>query len=100
MSKRYPVADVFTLNVTVPPRSTLRSVAKPWIDASPAPLTSHSLAGFPGRQFSATMGFGGDAQMFDTAWPVVNDHVTFAASALPAVSLMRGSVVPPTTVAV
>src|SRR3954447_3029429 len=38
----------------------LNDVAKPWIDGSPAPLTSHSDAGEPGRQFSATTGLAGD----------------------------------------
>ena len=47
------------LNSTVSPVSTLMSVAKPWIDASPAPLTSHSEAGLPGRQFSATISLSG-----------------------------------------
>ena len=48
-------ADVIT--ITGEPRLTLMSVAKPCIVGSPAPLTSHSLAAFPARQFSATTGF-------------------------------------------
>src|SRR3954464_7033727 len=38
------------------------SVAKPWIPALPAPATSHSLRGEPGRQFSAATAFAGEAQ--------------------------------------
>src|SRR5437773_2309602 len=33
------------------------SVAKPWIDASPAPDTSHTEAGLPASWFSVTMAF-------------------------------------------
>ena len=33
------------------------SVAKPWMLAEPAPLTSHSLGGLPGFEFSQTIGF-------------------------------------------
>src|SRR4029453_14299485 len=33
------------------------SVAKPWMLGSPAPFTSHSLAGLPGSRFSATIRF-------------------------------------------
>ena len=58
MSMPYAVASVFTLKCTVSPRLTLICVAKPWIDGSPAPLTSHWLGGLPGRQFSATIGIG------------------------------------------
>src|SRR6267143_1187576 len=36
------------------------SVAKPWMLASPAPMMSHSVEGFPGRQFSATIAFAGE----------------------------------------
>src|SRR4029079_5366371 len=97
MSNRKFVALVSTLNVTVEPRSTLMSVAKPWMDESPAPLTSHSLAAFPARQFSATTAFGGAAQM-PPVGDVVDEHVKFAASALPARSLTPDA--PPTTVAV
>src|SRR4051794_5858565 len=43
------------------------SVANPWIDASPDPLTSHSLAGFPGFRFSQTIGFTVDPQLL-CAW--------------------------------
>ena len=44
------------------PWSTLMSVAKPWMLGSPAPVTSHSEAGFPGRQFSATISLAGGSQ--------------------------------------
>src|ERR1051325_930064 len=33
------------------------SVAKPWIVESPAPVTSHSLGGFPVLRFSSTIAF-------------------------------------------
>ena len=89
---------VSTLNDTVPPRFTLMSVAKPWMLGSPAPVMSHSLAGLPGWQFSATIGLAGALHGFAAA--VVNDQVTLAASALPATSFTRGSVAPPRTVAV
>src|SRR3954451_5401868 len=36
----------------VEPRFTLMSVAKPWIEVLPEPVTSHSLAGLPGLVFS------------------------------------------------
>jgi hypothetical protein len=52
-------ALVSTLKSIVPPRLTLMSVAKPWMLSSPAPFTSHSLARFPGKQFSATISLGG-----------------------------------------
>ena len=45
-----------TLNETVWPWSTLMSVANPWIALLPAPLTSHSEAGFPGLVFSQATG--------------------------------------------
>src|SRR5205814_6639975 len=92
-------AVVFTLKKTVVPLLTLISDPKPWIDASPAPLMSHSLDGFPVRQFSATVAFGGDAQTPEGP-AVVNDDATFTAKALPATSLIRGSLAPPTSVAV
>ena len=38
------------------PGVTLMSVANPWIEASPAPVTSHTEAGVPGLLFSQTMG--------------------------------------------
>ena len=38
------------------------SVAKPWIAALPAPETSHSDAGDPGRQFSASISLAGFPQ--------------------------------------
>ncbi len=63
---------------------------------SPAPLTSQSVDGLPVRQFSATIALGGDRQAADAG--VLKVHVTLAASALPARSLMRGSVVPPARV--
>src|SRR3954467_8229786 len=44
------------------PLLTLMSVAKPWMVESPLPLTSHSVLGLPGRQFSATMAFAGASQ--------------------------------------
>ncbi len=65
------MAFVSTLNPTVSPRLTLMSVAKPWMLESPAPVMSHSLAGLPGRQFSATIAFAGAAHAFV---PVVNDQ--------------------------
>src|SRR5688572_10953714 len=39
------------------------SVAKPWMASLPAPVTSHSDAGDPGRQFSASISFAGLAQL-------------------------------------
>src|SRR5437016_2331346 len=56
MSRRYALAEVFTLKWTVWPASTLMSVAKPWMPASPAPLTSHSLGGLPALVFSHATG--------------------------------------------
>src|SRR5436190_4896803 len=38
------------------------SVAKPWMEESPAPTMSHSLAGLPGLQFSATISLPGEEQ--------------------------------------
>src|SRR5688572_18979181 len=35
----------------------LISVVNPWMLVEPAPLTSHSLAGLPGSEFSQTIGF-------------------------------------------
>ena len=46
-----------TLKWTVSPWSTLISVLKPWMLAEPEPLTSHSLAGSPGFEFSQTISF-------------------------------------------
>ena len=37
---------------TVEPRLTLMSVAKPWMEALPEPVMSHSLLGLPGLVFS------------------------------------------------
>ena len=51
----YAVAVVSILKSIVPPRFTLMSVPKPWIEESPAPLTSHSDAGLPGSAFSVTI---------------------------------------------
>ena len=59
------------------------SDAKPWIVESPAPEMSHSDAGFPGRQFSATIEFGGELQVVDR---VVKVQMKLVASALPFVS--------------
>src|SRR6187551_871766 len=56
MSRWYARASVSTLNWINPPWSTLMSVAKPWIDALPAPLTSHSLGGLPTLVFSHATG--------------------------------------------
>src|SRR4030095_14352024 len=41
---------------------TLISVANPWMFESPAPEISHSVAGFPVRVFSQTIGFDPGAQ--------------------------------------
>src|SRR5438046_1137526 len=57
MSRRYAVEGVTTLKWTVWPLFTLMSVANPWMLGSPAPLTSHSLAGLPGLEFSHAIGF-------------------------------------------
>ena len=40
------------LKFTVSPTLTLIEVAKPWIVASPAPLTCQALGAVPGREFS------------------------------------------------
>ena len=50
------MAFVSTLKRTVWPWFTLMRVAKPWIEAAPAPLTSHWLWGVPGFEFSQTIG--------------------------------------------
>src|SRR6516225_10478678 len=53
MSTWYLVTVVLLiLKDTVCPGCTLIEVAKPWIAASPAPLTCQSLAGSPGFVFS------------------------------------------------
>src|SRR5919202_2198549 len=57
MSSRYDRAAVLTLKRTVSPRLTLMSVAKPWIDVLPAPVTSHVERGVPGFVFSQAIGF-------------------------------------------
>jgi hypothetical protein len=57
MSRPIAVAFVVSiLNPTVSPGVTLISVANPWIAGSPAPATSHWLAGVPGSPFSQTIG--------------------------------------------
>src|SRR4051812_10925662 len=63
MSSRHCLAFVLTLKRTVPPRFTLMSVAKPWIDVSPRSNVgmSHCEDGVPGRQFSRSMSFAGEA---------------------------------------
>ena len=48
---------VLILKWTVSPWSTLMSVANPWMLGSPPPLTSHSLCGLPGFEFSQTIAF-------------------------------------------
>src|SRR4051812_34569104 len=52
MSSRYDVAGVSILNPSVSPTSTLICVAKPWIEALPAPVIPHSLSGLPALVFS------------------------------------------------
>src|SRR5205823_15015173 len=52
----YADADVSILKSSVPPGATLMSVANPWMLASPAPDTSHWLAGSPGFWFSQVTG--------------------------------------------
>ena len=47
---------VLILKETVPPTSTLMSVAKPWMPGSPAPLTLHTDCGVPGCAFSQGIG--------------------------------------------
>src|SRR5262245_61020472 len=61
MSRRYDVESVSILKLTVCPRLTLISVVKPWIEASPPPVTSHSDGGFPASRFShmIALPFGG-----------------------------------------
>src|SRR5918994_5358195 len=58
---RYFGELVRTLKPTVSPWFTLMSVANPWIEGSPLPLTSHSVESFPGLQFSATILLAGAA---------------------------------------
>ena len=62
------------LNDTVSPWSTLISVANPWIDGSPTPVMSHSEAGLPGKQFSATIAFGALVHALAVA-STVNDQL-------------------------
>src|SRR5436190_21149355 len=52
MSIVYADAGVLILKLTVCPTFTLMSVAKPWIVASPAPVTSHTVSGVPVWLFS------------------------------------------------
>src|SRR5262245_2472496 len=59
MSTRYFDESVRTLKRAVSPRLQLMSVEKPTIEVSPTPLTSHSVEGFPGLQFSAMILFAG-----------------------------------------
>src|SRR4029453_18253268 len=56
MSRRYATAVVSILKLTTSPLLKLMSVAKPWMLEFPAPLTSHSLAGLPGFEFSQAIG--------------------------------------------
>ena len=79
MSMRYAEAVVLTLNCTVVPRLTLKSVGNPWMLASPDPLTSHSVGSLPGRQFSASMALAGDWQSA-CAVPTAATSATNAAS--------------------
>ena len=66
---------------TVWPWSTLMSVAKPWMLESPAPLTSHSLGGLPGLEFSQTIGLRtGGSQGAAEAVPVEKAVNTTASS--------------------
>src|SRR3954453_11571333 len=55
MSMWYDEAVVSTLNWTVPPTLTLIDVAKPWIVASPEPLTCQSVGASPVLLFSQAM---------------------------------------------
>ena len=48
----YDDAGVWTLKAMASPASTLMAVAKPWMLASPIPVTRQSLSGSPGRLFS------------------------------------------------
>src|SRR5215470_3498371 len=52
MSMWYDVDGVLILKDSVCPAFTLIDVAKPWIVASPIPLTTQSLCGSPGSWFS------------------------------------------------
>src|SRR5262245_14226799 len=56
MSRRYDVAGVSILKPSVSPTLTLIWVAKPWIDADPAPVMPHSLWGLPVLVFSHATG--------------------------------------------
>ena len=67
---------VSILKSTVWPWSTLMSVAKPWIDGSPAPETSHSDCGVPGSEFSETISLGSAAAAIwiEFHWRMRSDH--------------------------
>src|SRR4051812_27504747 len=58
---RYFGECVLILKCTVSPTFTLISVANPWMSGSPELWMSHSVDGFPGLQFSATILLAGDA---------------------------------------
>jgi hypothetical protein len=53
----------------VPPRFTLWSVGKPWMDASPGSVMVHCDCGVPGRVFSQVTGFGVQAAEADAMDP-------------------------------
>src|SRR5215813_5714811 len=55
MSMWYELAEVSILKCSVWPTLTLIDVAKPWIAASPAPLTCQSPGASPGNVFSQAM---------------------------------------------
>ena len=88
------MAVVLTLKVIGLPLFTLIWVPNPRIVVSPAPLTSQSVDGLPGRQFSATIAFAGVVHA-DAPAAVVKLHDTVLAIAVPVASLIRGSVDPP-----
>src|SRR5579875_1174894 len=56
MSIVYADASVEILKYSVWPMFTLMSVAKPWMVGSPTPVTSQTLSGVPGLEFSQTIG--------------------------------------------
>src|SRR5450755_1092372 len=55
MSMWYEVDVVLILKEIVCPAVALIDVANPWIEESPAPFTSQSLGGSPGKLFSHAM---------------------------------------------
>src|SRR5499433_2458919 len=65
MSRCQALAVVFTLKLIGLPLLTLMLMAKPWMVESPAPLTSQVDCATPGRQFSASIGLAGTAQLAD-----------------------------------